>query len=165
MLLQGHWRGDILANVRYQATSPNAYSGRLLTIPFLSLLTVPFKTHAHPAKTLYIWIHALILFVACACAAREVFRRSIGDSPRQTWLTPIAALWLAGNTLFLLSLGSPFGFECFHRFSIPAAPAMWWFLRNRLPTSKWLWLPIAIASATIAVLTIATDYPALAMTH
>jgi hypothetical protein len=163
MLLQGQWRGDMLANFRYQATSPNAYAGRLVTVPFHSLLSVPFRTHAHPAKIAYIWMHAAVLIVACAYAAKDIFRRSISDSQPEKWLTDIAAVWFAGNTIFLLSLGSPFGFECFHRFSIPAAPAMWWFLRRRLPSSRPLWLAIAIGSAIIAVLTIASDHPALAM--
>ena len=163
MFWQGHWRGDLLANFRYQAHSPAAYGGHLLDWPLRSILIDPFERKIPASRIAYIGLHALIVFTACVRAVSKIFRitRQWIIQPHysvvitnENRLTFFAGLWLLGNTLFVISLGSPWGFECFHRFTIPAAPALWWFLRPILPRNTWPWLLIAMISAGIAIATV-----------
>jgi hypothetical protein len=159
-LCQAHFRrGDALANFRYQVHSPNAYGGQLLDRPFKALVVYPLAARLPFARIGYLWAHALVILVACGVAARRTFGNPSSTPP--PWLVRISATWLLANTAFILCLGAPWGFQCFHRFSIPAAPAMWWFLRRALPTGRWgwLWFPIAAASAAAALVTILSEAP------
>jgi hypothetical protein len=159
MLLQSHFRhGDALANFRYQAHSPNAYAGQLLDAPFKALFVYPIAAKLPPARIAYVWVHAAVILLASVLAIVALLRRAPAGNH---WLTTVSSIWLLANTAFILSLGAPWGFQCFHRFSIPAAPATWWFLRRTFPSGRlsWLWAPIAVTSMTISILTIISEAP------
>ncbi len=74
------------------------------------------------------------------------------DSPAT--LTPIAWPWLLGNTLFVLCIGSGWGFNHFPRFNIPAQPALFYALSPLLPR-HWIWWALFTAgSFATAVFTV-----------
>jgi small-conductance mechanosensitive channel len=145
------WRHDALASFRYQALSPAAYDGHLLTWPFRSLLITPLAEHASGWRVVYIWIHVVAVIAACGALAWHIARQW-----RVGWRADardlLAGPWLLGNTLFALCIGNVWGFECFHRFLIPAQPAMFWALRGILPPARWrwAWAAILVGSAVIA---------------
>jgi hypothetical protein len=58
---------------------------------------------------------------------------------------------VVGNTAFVLCIGSVWGFRHFPRFTIPAAPAMFWTIRNLLPSRWGWWIVIAAACGVMAV--------------
>jgi hypothetical protein len=142
------WRGDALAGVRFYATSKVTYDGQLLTWPFRSLITTPLKRPESPARIAYVWGHVAVTLAACGVAIATWFKRSSRPDPRDL----LAGPWLLGNTLFALCVGNVWGFECFHRFTIPALPAMFWCLRGVLPRSWWMWGVVVGTSAVIAAM-------------
>jgi hypothetical protein len=159
LLLVGHWRGDAFASARYYANSPNTYDGQLLTWPFHALLTVPADRHVPIARVAYIWAHAVIALIACG-----VMLWRFTQHPRNLDLRDaLAGPWLWSNTLFALCTGSVWGFECFHRFTIPALPAMFWAIRRVLPQKNIGWILVAAVSTLIAVLTILRDQPVISI--
>ena len=142
------WRGNALAGPQYYANDGNTYGGQLLALPFDSLVMTPFRrSDVTPLRTGYVWLHAVVVLLACGLAIRHLRRSS---------LDTLAAIWLLGNTLFVLCVGSRWGFECFHRFVIPASPAAFWFLRPWLPRGRWWW-PIAAATVGFAILSVCSD--------
>ena len=176
LLLVQHWRGDALANARYYASSPNSYDGQLLSWPFHSLLTTPRLRHVPPGRVIYIWAHAVFALVGCGLLVRPFFTPGLfarglfvrGLFARRMTLDyrdGLAAPWLWCNTLFALCTGSVWGFECFHRFLIPALPALFWALRKALPRKPIGWIAIAITSMVIAVITITHDHPPVQAFH
>ncbi len=154
LLLVHRWRGTALAGARYYASSPNAYDGQLITWPFRALLTTPFRRHVPVGRVLYIYAHVAVTVTACGLLARKVFQ----TRQQLDWRDALAGPWLLGNTIFVLCTGSIWGFECFHRFTIPALPAMFWALQTVLPTRRRYWVIIAIGSMTVAILTITHDF-------
>ncbi len=141
------WRGDPLANVRTQIESPGAYNGQLFTWPFHSLIVTPFE-HAVPwPRIVYIWLHVILTLAGCILGLPLL----LGDS---TPLDRLAAVWLLANTAFVLCLGNVWGFECFHRFTVPALPALFWIIRQGLPKGIGVWVVIGGASACIAALSV-----------
>lgn len=158
LILVHHWRGDALAGARYYVNSPNTYDGQLLTWPFHALLMVPGQRHVPASRVAYLWAHAILSLMACGVMARVLIRPKPVPEPID-WRDALAAPWLWGNTLFALCIGSVWGFECFHRFTIPAMPAMFWALRAILPMRAYAWMIIAFASTLMAVLTVLHDVP------
>jgi hypothetical protein len=153
LLVVRHWRGDAFASARYYANSPNTYDGDLLTWPFHALLTVPTQHHVPAARVAYIWTHAVVVLIGCGIMLRRFIQHPISLD----WRDALAGPWLWTNTLFALSIGSIWGFECFHRFLIPASPAMFWAIRRVLPQKNIGWAILAAISTLIAVLTILHD--------
>jgi hypothetical protein len=173
------WTGDALRGMHVYANHPGAYNGHLLGWPFQSLLTTPAIDHAGIGRIAYIWIHVLIALGICGmCIARVLLFDSRGRKPRSSAhasqkpglplpamkerseatesshsaLLNCAALpWVVGNTIFILCIGSVWGFRHFPRFTIPAAPAMFWTVRRVLPTGRGWWMAIAAACAVMAV--------------
>jgi hypothetical protein len=154
-----HWRGDAMAGMRYYAMSPNAYGGQLLTWPFHALLTAPSQRHATAGRVVYIWAHVVLVLAACALSLVSHLRNSPGRKAGD-WRDLITISWLWSNTLFVLCIGSVWGFECFHRFLIPALPAMFWAIRGLLPKRAVAWTVLATASVWIAIATVLHDLPA-----
>lgn len=150
-----HWRGSALAGLRYAAASPNTYGGDLFAWPFHALATVPNQRHEPPARVAYIWAHVVLVLGACGAMLRLLFRRPHNWDFRDA----LAAPWLWTNTLFILCIGNIWGFECFHRFTIPALPAMFWAIRNILPRRIVGWSILAMMSTLVAVLTLLHDLP------
>ena len=145
LALMNHWRGDALAGARYYATGVGAYNGHLFAWPFESLALTPFREHISWPRVAYLWGHALIALMACFALIR---RYMAGPEDRDALCVP----WLLGNTAFSLCVGSIWGFECFHRFLIPALPALLWPLRTFLPRRAVVWIGVAAICATVAIL-------------
>ncbi|HET6248783.1 MAG TPA: hypothetical protein VFE47_13870 [Tepidisphaeraceae bacterium] len=146
-----HWTGDAFRGARVYANAPNTYNGHLIQWPFHSLIHESLRPEVSAARVFYIWLHVSITFIALAI----VLFRCLRDRTNADGRDLLAAPWLAGNTLFVLSIGSFWGFEHFPRFTIPALPAMFWALRNFLPRRKVFWLGIAaviLVSASLVVL-------------
>lgn len=140
------WMGDALFSYRYQSASPAAYGGSLLQWPFTSLIRTPFEHDVPIARIAYVWAHVGLVLIACVTALRAGGDRS---------LRLLASVWLWSNTLFALSVGNVWGFECFHRFTVPAMPAMFYALHPWLPWRKISWAIITVASASIAIFSVA----------
>jgi hypothetical protein len=100
-------------------------------------------------RVIYIWAHVLVVFAACFLGVRQLV-----GSGKINSLDLIAAIWLVSNTLFVLCVGNVWGFQCFHRFEVPALPAVFWLLRRMLPVRLVSWLAIAAGSGVLAGMTI-----------
>jgi hypothetical protein len=140
------WTGDALRGIHAYAHHPDAYAGHLLAWPFRSLLQTPGRDSASIGRVIYIWVHVIITLAACVLIAERVARAG-RSNPRDG----VASLWLIGNTAFVLCIGSVWGFRHFPRFTIPAAPALFWTLRGTLPRRPGWWLLIASACGVMAV--------------
>jgi hypothetical protein len=140
------WTGDALRGVHAYANHPGAYAGHLLAWPFQSLLTTPRVDSASAVRIAYIWIHVAITLLACAMIADRMMRAG-RSNPRNA----VAGAWLIGNTAFVLCIGSVWGFRHFPRFTIPAAPAMFWTLRGFLPRRARWWILIGASCGVMAV--------------
>lgn len=164
-----YWTGDAFGGVRYQVMSPNAYGGEFLTWPFKSLILGPLLRHVPPGRIAYIWLHAAVALWACIALLRSLTTPahpqtaapppSLTSRARQQAEQPspiLLAVWLCGNTLFALSIGNVWGFECFHRFTVPAMPAMFVALAPILPRRCLTWAVVAGFSLVIAVATVYT---------
>jgi hypothetical protein len=135
-LLLQKWTGDALRGIHVYANHPGAYDGHLLAWPFQSLLTTPARDAASVGRIAYIWIHVIVLLTACGLIADRTIRAG-KPNPRDS----VACAWLIGNTAFILCIGSVWGFRHFPRFTIPAAPALFWTLRSFLPRNpRWWWI-------------------------
>ena len=187
LILSQHWRGDALAGIRFYANSDLTYGGQLLSWPFHSLITVSISGRVPPQRIFYIWLHVGLVLAACALAVYRLtpivfnppalnseprmyirgfrgFDEGRGmkkippiDPPRLPSLDLLAGIWLLTNTSFVLCIGSVWGFQCFHRFAVPAFPAMFWILRKFLPRGWIAWSLISAASIALAVLTIVNE--------
>jgi hypothetical protein len=67
------------------------------------------------------------------------------------FLTIVSAVWLVGNTAFVLCIGSTWGFAHFPRFCIPAQPALFWGVRRWLPGSRGFWLILGVLLVVMGV--------------
>ena len=141
------WTGDALRGIHAYANHPDAYAGHLLAWPFQSLLTTPGRDGASTGKICYIWTHVLLILTACTLIVFQTWR-----TPTRNQSNVIACGWLLCNTAFVLCIGSVWGFRHFPRFSIPAAPALFWTLRDYLPRRKAAWMFIAIMCEIFAAL-------------
>jgi hypothetical protein len=146
------WSGDALRGIRIYQNSPQTYAGHLLAWPFKSLLLTPFRERGtvETWSIPYIWAHVLIVLLACGLLLRRWKRVQTLHAPldaRDALVTP----WLLGNTLFVLCIGSGWGFRHFPRFTIPALPALFWALRGWLPRATWAWLALGAAAFAVGV--------------
>jgi hypothetical protein len=140
MLVLKHFAGDALQNLHQYSS---AYDGQLLTWPFRSLIMTPIREHVAISKTIYIWLHVLVIVPATIWAGFRFFRSQATSMDR------LFAPWLVGNTAFVLCTGNRWGFDAFHRFSCWALPALLWTLRPILP-KHWFWSLIAVISFALA---------------
>ena len=140
------WTGDALRSVHAYSQNPDAYAGHLLALPFQSLLTTPAHDRVGVGRVIYIWLHVIITLLACGLIADRVIRAG-RSKPRDA----VACAWLIGNTAFVLCIGSVWGFRHFPRFTIPAAPAFFWTVRNVLPRGPIWWSVIGALCAVMAV--------------
>jgi hypothetical protein len=142
------WNGDALRGVRVYANNRGAYGGdRMFVWPFKSLIFTPlYDPQVSIGRVVYIWAHVMVTLGAVVILVRRCLRQ-----PKEA-LDVLALVWLAGNTLFVLCIGSYWGFQHFPRFTIPAMPALFWAWRGVLPDRWYLWAPIAAGVFVMAVL-------------
>lgn len=144
------WTGDALQGTRIYANNPGAYGGHMILWPFQSLLTTPFHEKTSIGRIFYTWIHVAITLSACALLVRRTIQTRAAHATRAA-RDVVALPWLLGNTLFVLCIGSAWGFRHFPRFTIPTAPAMFWTLRSWLPSNRILWMLIVLACFVAAI--------------
>jgi len=138
------WRfGDALMTVRWNS---RGYGGEILTWPFKSLLVTPLTTPVATWKIAFVALHVAAALGGCLLAARSSLSRPGGEG-----LALTAAVWLCGNTLYVLCIGSVWGFHDFPRFLIPALPPLFWAWRRFLPTRPWIWVAVGAVSLALAV--------------
>ena len=146
LLLVQHWTSDVFRGVRVYAQNPSAYGGHMFAWPFHSLLTTPRLDGASGGRITYIWIHVTVTLLACGLISDRVIRAG-----RPDLRDSVSFPWLIGNTAFILCIGSVWGFLHFPRFTIPAAPALFWTVRKMLPRKPGWWWLIGSASGVMAV--------------
>ena len=95
-------------------------------------------------KVATVWAYVALVLVACALAVRQ-WRRARGSPAAD--VAAIAAVWLLGNTLFVLCTGSRWGFFYFDRHILAALPALLWVLREWYPRRASLWVVAGALSA------------------
>jgi hypothetical protein len=144
-----YFTGDALRGIRIYRDSPRAYTGQIFEWPFHALLTVPGREHVPWGFVTYIYVHVLVVLIGCAMIARRVLR---GGQTRT--LDCIALVWLLGNTMFQLCIGSTWGFRHFARFAIPSQPALFWALHPVLPRAKWVWWAAGCGVFVLAVVSV-----------
>ena len=140
------WTGNALRGVHVYAQHPEAYAGHMFERPFQSLLTTPKKDGTPVYKIIYIWVHVVITLFGCGLITAKALRAG-RSKPRDA----VAFPWLVGNSFFVLCIGGVWGFRHFARFTIPAAPAMFWTLRSWLPRKMRWWILIAALSMYLTV--------------
>jgi hypothetical protein len=141
LLVAGKSTGDPLLSFRRY---DDAYEGDLITWPFSSLIRTALSPEVAGWKVAYVGIHVALALAACAMALRNL--RTRDAEPRDL----VAAVWLLGNTGFVLCIGNVWGFHDFPRFLTPAAPALFWFVRRWLPERLYVWAMIGVLSAALA---------------
>ena len=146
VLILQKWTGDALRGIHVYANHPGAYDGHLLAWPFESLLTTPARDGATVGRIAYTWIHVGVVLFACGLIADRTIRAG-RPNPRDS----VSCAWLITNTMFVLCIGSVWGFRHFPRFTIPAAPAMFWTLRSFLPRNPRWWGLIALICSVSAI--------------
>ena len=146
------WRGDALEGPRRYIEHDSAYAGDLLSWPFKSLITIPILHNIPLWKVIYIWGHVAVTLGGCALLAVEMYRDGRDKrSPDDHDLRSLAAFWLWGNTLFIVCLGSQWGFHEFDRFMIAALPPLFWAFRRWLPSHRLPWFFAAVLSFTMGL--------------
>jgi hypothetical protein len=154
------WTGNALQGVHIYANHPGAYGGHMIVWPFESLILTPFREPTSVGRIIYTWIHVAITLVACTLTtitftkARRPEEENTGEPQHQNRL---AFPWLVGNTLFVLCIGSAWGFRHFPRFTVPAQPAMFWTLRRWLPENRFWWILIVLGCFVSAVIGVRTS--------
>jgi Gpi18-like mannosyltransferase len=117
--------GDALQGVRVYSAA-----GQVFGWPFESLLTTP----ASLWKKFYIWANVVITVGACFIKSSRLI-----------------SVWLISNTLFVLCVDDTWGFHEFHRYIIPALPALFWVYRPYLPERTSAWAIVGLLSVVPAV--------------
>ena len=134
------WTGDAFHGVKVYANHPSAYGGHLLAWPFQSLIEETLSPRVDLGRAIYIWTHVILVLLGCGLlAARCVVAR-----PAVDWRDALSLPWLAGNTAFVLCIGSYWGFQHFPRFTLPALPAFFWAFHRFLPHGWYVWTALAI---------------------
>lgn len=132
-----YWRGDALEGVKIYASSQDTFAGQVLSWPFASLIMTPLNTPVPLWKVGYVWSYVLFVVVGCILAARRAW---LSWQTEAFDLSLLAAVWLLGNTIFVLCTGSVWGFHYFDRHILAAAPALLWAYSDHYP-KRWLpWL-------------------------
>ncbi|MDB5301294.1 MAG: hypothetical protein JWO87_2957 [Phycisphaerales bacterium] len=145
------WSGDAMHGVKVYASDKSTYNGELIVWPFKSLIHESLRPEISVARGCYVWLHVAIVLAAVGGLAVKCLRSGSEADPRDMMALP----WLAGNTLFVLCIGSYWGFQHFPRFTIPALPALFWSVREFLPRRPAAWAAIAagmLAAASAIVL-------------
>ena len=143
------WRGWSHGAAQSVALYNQAYGNRLLEWPFEALITTPLQSPVPDWKVAYIYSHVLLVLVACTFAIRRLQlawkrRDARGD------IGILAATWLLGNTLFAICVGQYWGFHEFHRFIVPALPALYVALEPLMPRRRVWWVAMSVASLAMA---------------
>jgi hypothetical protein len=138
--------GDALHNVKVYRDNPQAYDGEMFTYPFKSLIHQTLAGGVTPFKAAYIWSYVALNLAAVALLARRWFKQRDPQLHNGLYF-----IWLTGNTVAILCIGSRWGFHAFHRFSGWALPAELVCFMPILPRRVWIWLLVAAASVVIAV--------------
>jgi hypothetical protein len=143
------WTGDALHGAKIYASGQSTYNGELFVPPFHSLIHESLRPEVSAARVCYVWAHVVIVLTALAVLAVKCFQGGRESDPRDLLALP----WLAGNTLFVLCIGSYWGFQHFPRFLIPALPALFWAVRGALPRRPAAWAALAagVLAATSAI--------------
>ena len=141
--------GDALRSYHVQSSEHGPYEGQLLTMPFRSLLTTPLIHDVPLWKTVYTWGCVAFSLLSCFLLLRQWLHASRTKTD-SGWL-PLAAPWAIGNTGFTLCLGGIWGFHEFHRFMVPALPALLLAYRNVLPRKPGALLLVASLSVAPAL--------------
>lgn len=151
ILLLHHWTGgNAFRGVNVYANHPGAYNGQLFTWPFHSLIATMFDPklpYLKTGKIIYVWTHVIIMLSACGLLVWRFTHRK----PQCDTGDILALPWVVLNTIFVLCVGSKWGFLAFHRFAIPALPGVFYAFRSWLPRKRWVWAVIAVPSLIIAV--------------
>jgi hypothetical protein len=137
--------GDALRNLHAYREE---YAGQLFGWPFESLIMTPLRSQVATWKVIYIWSHVVMTLFACVLLWRRwiaTWRKEDGAG-----MLTVAAVWLLGNTLFSLCVGHTWGFHEFHRFVVPALPAMLLAYNAVLPSRPQYWLLIFVLSFAMA---------------
>jgi len=148
------WRGWSHGAAQSVALYNQAYGNRLLEWPFEALIATPLQSPVAAWKVAYIYAHVLLVLVACAFAVR----RLLLELPRphtQGSMGVLAGAWLLGNTMFAVCVGQYWGFHEFHRFIVPALPALYVVLEPLMPRERVWWVAASIASLAMAAFGIA----------
>jgi hypothetical protein len=141
--------GDALRSYHITANDPGGYGGQLLSMPFRSLIFTPLTNPVPAWKIVYTWGCVLFDLATCALLARRWWEAARSGTDAR-WL-PLAALWAFGNTFFALSLGGIWGFHEFHRYMLPALPALLLGYQELLPRRAGTWFLVAVLSASPAL--------------
>jgi hypothetical protein len=134
------WSGDALRGPRVYANHPDAYAGHLLQWPMYAMIHTPYIEKTPPWRIVYTWLHFALVVIGSVLLGVRLLRDE-RPLPRDLVAWP----WLTSNTLFVMCVGTPWGFRHFPRFSLPAQPALFWALREWLPRRPWWYLIIAAA--------------------
>jgi hypothetical protein len=141
------WRFGTLGSV-WGSADPHA--GPRFTWPFHALFTTPSYnpgTPATPFKIGYVWLHVVVVLIGCLL----LFVRWRAQTERVARALPaLLAVWLIGNTAYVLCLSGPAGFHEFPRLVLPALPPLFWAYREVLPRRAWAWPAIGALSLTLA---------------
>jgi hypothetical protein len=144
--------GDPLHGVRAYTTEPGAYNGQIFTFPFSSLILTPLSDPGAMRRVPYIAIHVALALLSVVILLQSL-RGSRSSSPtRDRSFVLLCAPWLLLNTLFVLCIGSHWGFDHFPRFLIPAQPALLFVWQRLMPRSLWPWLALATATGIMGML-------------
>jgi hypothetical protein len=140
------WRfGDALTSLHGYARH---WGGELFTWPFKALMATPATTPVAAWKVAYVAVHVLAVLAGSAWAVREWRRAATGQ---RRGVAALATVWLISNTLYVLCIGSVWGFLEFPRFIVPALPALFWTGRDLLPRRPVVWVAVGLASVALSL--------------
>lgn len=122
--------------------SAKYYGGDLFALPFESLALATLA-ETPTWKVAYIWAHVVLVLTGLL----------LSTSRRKRGLEMESLLWLSGNTLFVLCIGDVWGFHEFHRFILPALPALLLALVAPIERfgGKLVWSATAVLSFLLAL--------------
>jgi hypothetical protein len=142
------WTGDALRGVRTYASDQRAFNGRLFGWPFESLIMTPLRYSVPLWKVAYVWPYVLWTLGGCVMALRAPASSDRRDSKS---LALLSAIWLAGNTIFVLCVGHIWGFHDFNRHILAALPPLIWIYRRYIPTRLGIAAPLSACSLILGV--------------
>jgi hypothetical protein len=142
------WRGDVLEGVKIYANNKHTFGGQLLAWPFESLITTPLRSSVPLWKIGYVWAYVAAVLGGCLLAVRAL-RRPVSARARDESL--VAAVWLIANTVFVLSMGSVWGFHYFDRHILAALPPLLWAYRAYYPRRIGVWVVSGAVSAWLGL--------------
>ncbi len=139
------WRGGVLESARIYVESPRAYGGPIFVPPFTSLLRETTRGQfASVGFSIYIWLHVVFVGASIVMLGRQ-WRRS------RAAFDLLAFVWAIGNTAFVLSIGSIWGYLHFPRFHILSQPTLLSAWTRWLPTRTWVWVLLASGMTVFAI--------------